>query len=677
MESALFSPVTDLKGVGTKTAANLASLGIYSIYDLLYYYPFRYDELTTLPLDQIMDGQKVVLKGIVATEPYVTRFGYKKSRLSFKLRIDHDVIMVNFFNQPWLRSQFETGKEVAVYGKYETTRQSLTGFKLIAGKKDDNGMAPIYPSNRHLHQKKIQALVDQALNEYADQLPDTVPEDIRQKFRLLTDKDIVKQMHHPLNPQAAQTARRSAIFREFFIFQMQLARLTGSKQGVKGISKQYDLAEIAKLTASLPFTLSADQKKVINEIFADLHRDQQMRRLLQGDVGSGKTIVAVYAIFAAITAGYQAALMVPTEILASQHFQKIAALLQPLGVRVALLTGSTKTLEKRELYRELQNGMINVVVGTHALIQQDVVFKKLGLVIIDEQHRFGVAQRQKLINKGQQPDILAMTATPIPRTLALTVYGEMAVSEIKTMPKGRKPIRSLWCTSSQMDQVYAEMNRQLQAGFQIYAVTPLISESEALDLKSAEVLYEKLHHDFPKYRVVLLHGQLPGKEKDEIMTEFADGQIDILVTTSVIEVGVDVPNANMMVVYDADRFGLSQLHQLRGRIGRGQTASTCIFIADPKTDSGKERMRIIAETQDGFALAEEDLKLRGEGDLFGKAQSGVPEFKVGDVVNNYNTMVAAQKEARRVNQEDPDLSELDHAWLNNVLEYKQIEQTRD
>lgn len=677
MESALFSPVTDLKGVGTKTAANLASLGIYSIYDLIYYYPFRYDELTTLPLDQIMDGQKVVLKGIVATEPYVTRFGYKKSRLSFKLRIDHDVIMVNFFNQPWLRSQFETGKEVAVYGKYETTRQSLTGFKLLAGKKDDNGMAPIYPSNRHLHQKKIQALVDQALNEYADQLPDTVPEDIRQKFRLLTDKEIVKQMHHPQNPQAAQTARRSAIFREFFIFQMQLARLTGSKQGVKGISKHYDLQEIAKLTASLPFTLSVDQKKVINEIFADLHRDQQMRRLLQGDVGSGKTIVAVYAIFAAITAGYQAALMVPTEILASQHFQKIAALLQPLGVRVAPLTGSTKTLEKRELYRELQNGMINVVVGTHALIQQDVVFKKLGLVIIDEQHRFGVAQRQKLINKGQQPDILAMTATPIPRTLALTVYGEMAVSEIKTMPKGRKPITSLWCTSSQMDQVYAEMNRQLQAGFQIYAVTPLISESEVLDLKSAEVLYEKLHHDFPKYRVVLLHGQLPGKEKDEIMTEFADGQIDILVTTSVIEVGVDVPNANMMVVFDADRFGLSQLHQLRGRIGRGQTASTCIFIADPKTDSGKERMRIIAETQDGFALAEEDLKLRGEGDLFGKAQSGVPEFKVGDVVNNYNTMVAAQKEARRINQEDPDLSELDHAWLNKVLEYKQIEQIRD
>ena len=487
---------------------------------------------------------------------------------------------------------------------------------------------------------------------------------------------IIEKMHHPKNSHEAELAKRSAIFREFFIFELQLALLTRNDGKQMGYAKKYDLTEIAQLTKSLPFELSDDQKHVVNEIFADMHSDGQMRRLLQGDVGSGKTVVAVYAIFAAITAGYQAALMVPTEILATQHFKKIDELLRPLGVRVALLTGNTKTLERREIYRELTDGTINVVIGTHALIQDSVIFKKLGLVIIDEQHRFGVGQRQALINKGDQPDILAMTATPIPRTLALTVYGDMTVSEIHHLPAGRKPIISTWKTSSQMKEVYRQMQEQLNQGFQIYAVTPLITESETLDLKNAEELHEKLSHDFPNHKVVLLHGQMPGAQKDEIMTAFAAGEIDILVTTSVIEVGVDVANANMMVIYNADRFGLSQLHQLRGRIGRGQTQSYCVFLADPKTDSGKARMKIIASTNDGFKLAEEDLKMRGEGDLFGKAQSGLPEFRVGDVVNNYNTLVVAQKEARALVAADPDLSDPGHKALKQVLEYKQLEQNR-
>lgn len=675
--NALFAPVTDLKGVGTKTAANLGSLGIYSIYDLLFYFPFRYDELQTLPLDQIMDGQKVMLKGIVATAPFVSRFGYKKSRLSFKMRIDHDVIMVNFFNQPWLKSKVEIGKEVAIYGKYNLARQSLSAFKFIAAKENDSGMAPIYPVNKHVHQKKLVGLINQAIDGFLDQVQNIVPEPIRQKYRLMTDQEIIKTMHHPKNGNEAKLAKRSAIFREFFIFQMQLALMTSQENSQnQGEAKDYDLKEIAKLTSSLPFELSDDQKEVVNEIYADLHSDRQMRRLLQGDVGSGKTVVAVYAIFAAITAGYQAALMVPTEILATQHFNKIDELLRPLGVRVALLTGTTKTLERREIYRELSDGTINVVIGTHALIQDKVIFKKLGLVIIDEQHRFGVAQRQALINKGKCPDILAMTATPIPRTLALTVYGEMSVSEIRHLPAGRKPIISAWKTSSQMSSVYQLMKKQLAAGFQIYAVTPLISESESLDLKNAEELHAKLSHDFPEQKVVLLHGQMPGPQKDEIMAAFAAGEINILVTTSVIEVGVDVANANMMVIYNADRFGLSQLHQLRGRIGRGQTQSYCIFVADPKTDSGKARMKIIAATTDGFKLAEEDLKMRGEGDLFGKAQSGLPEFRVGNVVNDYNTLVVAQKVAKELVANDPKLIDSDHQVLKEVLEYKQLEQNR-
>lgn len=676
LDNALFAPVTDLKGVGTKTAADLGSLGIYSIYDLLFYFPFRYDELQTLPLDQIMDGQKVMLKGIVATEPFVSGFGYKKSRLSFKIKIDHDIVMVNFFNQPWLKSKIEIGQEVAIYGKYNVARQSLSAFKFVAAKENDSGMAPIYPVNRHVKQKKLINLINLAIDSFLDQVQDIVPKEIMEKYRLLHDQEIIQKMHHPKNGHDAELAKRSAIFREFFIFELQLALLANHDGKQQGYPKKYDLKEIANLTKSLPFELSDDQKKVVNEIFADMHSDGQMRRLLQGDVGSGKTIVAVYAIFAAITAGYQAALMVPTEILATQHFKKIDKLLRPLGVRVALLTGNTKTLERREIYRELTDGTINVVIGTHALIQKNVIFKKLGLVIIDEQHRFGVGQRQALINKGDNPDILAMTATPIPRTLALTVYGDMTVSEIHHLPAGRKPIISAWKTSSQMKDVYKLMYEQLDQGFQIYAVTPLITESETLDLKNAEELHEKLSHDFPDQNVVLLHGQMPGTKKDEIMSAFASGEINILVTTSVIEVGVDVANANMMVIYNADRFGLSQLHQLRGRIGRGQTQSYCIFIADPKTDSGKARMKIIAATNNGFKLAEEDLKMRGEGDLFGKAQSGLPEFRVGDVVNNYNTLVVAQKVARELVKADPELTSPEHNSLKQVLEYKQLEQNR-
>ena len=672
----LFAPVTDLKGVGTKTAAALGSLEIYSIYDLLYYFPFRYDELQTIPLDQIMDGQKVMLKGVVATEAFVSRFGYKKSRLSFKLRIDHDVVMVNFFNQPWLKKRIEVGKEVAVYGKYNISRQSLAGFKFIAAKENDSGMAPIYSVNRHLRQKKLIDFINIALDEYLPAVDDVVPVDIRRKYRLLPEKNIVQKMHHPQNFNESQIAKRSAIFREFFIFQTELAQLTEVNPQNKGIPKKYDLNEVAKLTKSLPFELSTDQKQVINEIFADMLSSRQMQRLLQGDVGSGKTIVAVYAIFAAVTAGFQAALMVPTEILATQHFKKIDELLRPLGVRCALLTGSTKALERKEIYTELTDGTINVVIGTHALIQSNVIFKKLGLVIIDEQHRFGVNQRQSLINKGNLPDVLTMTATPIPRTLALTVYGNMTISEIRHLPAGRKKVISSWKTSAQMDQVYQLMREQLKQGFQVYAVTPLITESEALDLKNAEQLYDKLSKDFPDEKVVLLHGQMPGNKKDEIMAEFAAGNIDILVTTSVIEVGVDVANANMMVIYNADRFGISQLHQLRGRIGRGKTQSYCIFLADPNTQAGKARMKIVASTTDGFKLAEEDLKMRGEGDLFGKAQSGLPEFQVGDVVNNYDTMVVAQKEARKLIKNDPFLQNSENKTLKEVLEYKQLQQKR-
>lgn len=674
-ENTLFDPVTDLAGVGAKTAENLASLGIDSLYDLLFYFPFRYEDLESIPLDAIEDGQKVLLKGIVATEPYLSRFGYRKTRLSFKLRIDHDIVMVNFFNQPWLKNKFEVGKQVAIYGRFDRPRQSLMAIKVVAAVDDaDETMTPVYPVNKHVRQKKLIDLIKLDIETNLASLKDVVPTQIRQKYRLLTDQEIVKMMHLPRSQKEAKIAKRSATFREFFLFQMQLAMLNSDVHRDRGIAKKYVLSEIKRLAKELPFELSDDQKKVVNEILADMHSTKQMQRLLQGDVGSGKTVVAVFAIYAAITAGYQAALMVPTEILATQHFNKIDELLRPLGVRVALLTGSTKALEKKEIYRELADGTVNVVIGTHALIQKDVKFKKLGLVIIDEQHRFGVMQRQALINKGKAPDILAMTATPIPRTLALTAYGQMDVSEIRHLPAGRKPIISKWIASNHLDEAIRLMHDQLQKGFQIYVVSPLIKESEKIDLENAEHLYERMKKLFSQYQVTLLHGKMKSAEKDKIMSDFADKKINILVTTSVIEVGVDVPNANLMVVFNADRFGLSQLHQLRGRIGRGKTQSFSIFIADPKSEAGKKRMHIIENTSDGFELAEEDLKLRGEGDLFGKAQSGLPEFKVGDMINDYNTMVVARQVAQDVVKEDPHLVDLEHHFLKQVLDYKKIEE---
>ena len=668
--SSLFLPVTTLKGVGAKTQQQLHSLGINSIYDLLFYFPFRYEALNSTPLQQAIDGQKIVLKGLVVTDPYVSHFGRHKSRLSFKLKIDHEIIMVNFFNQHWIKKTIKSGQELAVYGKYNEARQSLGGIKIIAKKENSSSMAPVYGVNKNISQKKLQSLIDQALKDYLPQVKDIIPQALRKKYLLMNDQELVYQMHHPKTPQLAKLAKRSAIFREFFIFQMQLSILAEQENsGKTGISKKYDLREIKELIKKLPFELSPDQKKVVNEIYADLHSSKQMNRLLQGDVGSGKTIVAVFAIYAAITAGYQVALMVPTEILAQQHFHKIDELLQMFGVRVALLTGSTKEIEKKEIYQELADGTINVVIGTHALIQPTVEFKNLGLVIIDEQHRFGVNQRKSLISKGQQPDLLAMTATPIPRTLALTVYGEMDVSEIRHLPAGRKPITSQWVTSKKIPEIYELMTQQLKEGFQVYAVTPLIHESETSDLKNAEELQEQIARHFPDKHVVLLHGQMSGEEKNSIMDDFVQKKIDILVTTSVIEVGVDVPNANMMVIYNAERFGLSQLHQLRGRIGRGQTASYCVFISDPKNEIAKKRMEIISSTNDGFTLAQEDLKLRGEGDIFGKAQSGLPQFKLGDVVNDYNALKVAHDEAKNLVKTDPRLESSEFIFLNELLNY--------
>jgi ATP-dependent DNA helicase RecG len=420
------------------------------------------------------------------------------------------------------------------------------------------------------------------------------------------------------------------------------------KEQNPGIPIAYDIQKLKDLIATLPYELTTAQKRVVNEICKDLKEPHRMNRLLQGDVGSGKTVVAAIALYAVITAGFQGALMAPTEILAEQHADSLHEWLAPMGIRIALLTGSTKTKARRTLHEQLRNGEIDLLIGTHALIQPDVEFRQLGLVITDEQHRFGVEQRRVLRDKGMSPDVLFMTATPIPRTLAITAFGEMDVSTIDEMPAGRKEIETHWVKKELFDETIKRMAKELQEGKQAYVICPLIEESDKLDVQNTVEVYEQLSSIFHnKFKVGLMHGRLHSTEKDEVMRAFSEGHIQVLVSTTVVEVGVNVPNATFMVIYDAERFGLAQLHQLRGRVGRGSEQSYCILLADPKSEEGKERMISMTETNDGFKLAQKDLELRGPGDFFGRKQSGMPEFKMADLVHDYRALETARQDAEK------------------------------
>lgn len=642
----LKQPLTVLKGVGEKRALDLASLGIETIEDLLKYYPFRYEDIQERQLAEIQDQEKVTIKGIVVSPPVVNRFGYKKSRLQFRMMQDHDVFNVSFFNQPYLKDKVELSEEIAVYGKWDAKRKALTGMKII-GSKSSEEFAPIYHVNKSVRQSVLIELIKQAFTDFGDQIPEILPQTLIDKYRLMRRDAAMFAMHFPKQPQDSHQAKRRVIFEEFFLFQMQIQGLKRSEKDAKnGVVIDYDVQRLKTFTRQLPFELTNAQKRVTNEICHDLKSPQHMQRLLQGDVGSGKTVVAAIALYATMTAGFQGALMVPTEILAQQHLESLNQLFDPLEVRTALLTGSTKTKERRAILAALAAGEIDIVVGTHALIQEGVDFAHLGLVITDEQHRFGVNQRKVLREKGYAPDVLFMTATPIPRTLAITAYGEMDVSIIDEMPAGRIPVETRWVRPPQFDAILEWAQRELSAGHQMYVICPLIEESEMLDVKNATEIYEQLQSYYaPTYQVGMLHGKMKNDEKDAIMAAFKENETQILVSTTVIEVGVNVPNATVMLIIDADRFGLAQLHQLRGRVGRGADASHCILIANPKNETGVARMTIMTETTNGFIVSEKDLALRGPGEVFGNRQSGLPEFAAADLVADAHILEVAQVEA--------------------------------
>ncbi|MFJ7735268.1 ATP-dependent DNA helicase RecG [Lysinibacillus sp. NPDC097287] len=667
----LSSPVSGLKGIGKETAGHLEALGIETISDLLWTFPHRHEDFRLKDLAQTPHNERVTVECKVEREPTVLFLGRNKSRLQVTVLAGRHLVKVVFFNQNYLKQKLVPGSIITVTGKWDRGRQVINGTSVNFGPKTDQvDFEPVYSLKGTIPQKRFRKYMRQALDEFALDLPDAIPMQLQTAYKLVSMRDGLEGIHFPQNAEHAKQARRRFAYEELLNFQLRIQALRKMrKESEKGTIVQFDLAKVRAFIDSLPYELTGAQKRVVNEICKDLKEPHRMNRLLQGDVGSGKTVVAAICLYAAVTDGFQGALMAPTEILAEQHAENLVEWFEPFGVRVALLSGSTKTKERRLLLEALASGDIDILIGTHALIQPDVIFKRLGFVITDEQHRFGVEQRRILRDKGENPDVLFMTATPIPRTLAITAFGEMDVSKIDEMPAGRKEIETHWMKKEQLGSVLSKLELELAAGRQAYAICPLIEESDKLDVQNAVEIYEQLALHFNnRYKVGLMHGRLPADEKDAVMRAFSDGEIQVLVSTTVVEVGVNVPNATFMVVYDAERFGLAQLHQLRGRVGRGEHQSYCVLIADPKSDEGKERMQSMTETNDGFRLAEKDLELRGPGDFFGRKQSGLPDFKVADLVHDYRTLDTARKDATAMIETPAFWQDDEYKGLRDMLE---------
>ncbi|GAA0349701.1 ATP-dependent DNA helicase RecG [Bacillus horti] len=653
--------ITTLQGVGEERASDLSLLGVRTISDLLQYFPYKHEDRRIRDLTEVGHEEKVTIEGQIHSEPAVRFYGRKKSRMTVRVLVDNRYLVTCIlFNRHFAKKQFTIGKTAFFTGKLDKHRMQLTvqdySFqpkRQPDAEQDAGGIVPVYTVGEHVSTKFLHKLIEQALQKYQDHIVEILPNALIQKYKLMERRNAIKAIHLPQDMDEFKLAKRRMIYEEFFLFQLKMHALRRTKrEQIEGVAHQIDTEQIQHFLSSLPYKLTNAQQNALQDITKDMTSTSAMNRLLQGDVGSGKTAVAAIALYASNTAGCQGAIMVPTEILAEQHYQSMQSFFKDTSVQIALLTGSSKAKERREILAGLQMGLIDIVIGTHALIQDTVVFSKLGLVVIDEQHRFGVEQRRKLRQKGTSPDVLFMTATPIPRTLAITAFGDMDVSVIDELPAGRKRIETYWVKPDMFDRALDFIRKELAAGRQAYFICPLIEESEKLDVQNAIDVHAQLTQALPQFKVALLHGRLHSDEKETVMREFSQNEAQLLVSTTVVEVGVNVPNATLMIVQDADRFGLSQLHQLRGRVGRGEHQSYCILIADPKSEIGMERMRIMKETSDGFELAQQDLELRGPGDFFGTKQSGLPEFVFGDMIHDYRILEIARDDAAKLVQSD-------------------------
>ncbi|MFC7442401.1 ATP-dependent DNA helicase RecG [Laceyella putida] len=651
-------PVDVLSGVGEQRKQDLAELGIHTIADLLAHYPYRYEDYRLSDLAQAGHDEKVTVRGRVYGQPSVRWFNKKKSRMTAKLDVDGVTVHAIWFNQAYLKNKIQAGQTLMVSGKWDRHRLQITVDRTFVSpaeqEKHMGRLEPVYSVTSSIKMHWLRKLIYEAFLQYGREIEEVLPQELCERYKLIPRAKAMYYLHFPKGKEEGLQARRRMVYEELLLYELKIMWLRKiNRTEVAGIVHSFPDDQVEAFVQQLAFPLTGAQRRVVREILTDMRSPYQMNRLLQGDVGSGKTVVAAIALYANFLSGHQGALMVPTEILADQHAISITKLLSPCGVNVVSLTGSMTARERREALGQIQMGLADVVVGTHALIQDAVVYRNLGLVIMDEQHRFGVKQRATLREKGEVPDVLHMTATPIPRTLAITVFGEMDVSTIDEMPAGRQPIDTYWVKKELWPRIVNFIAKECGSGRQAYVICPLIEESEKLDLENAQEVFEQLATTLAPIRVGLLHGRMTPAEKEEVMRCFADNEVQVLVSTTVVEVGVNVPNATVMVIYDADRFGLAQLHQLRGRVGRGGGASTCVLVADPKSEMGVERMRIMTETTDGFEISRRDLELRGPGDFLGVKQSGLPEFKLADLTEDVRVLEVARSDAAQlVNQPD-------------------------
>lgn len=635
----------DVKGIGPKSLSLLNKINIYTVEDLVTHYPFRYEILERCNLNEVEDGGKIIIDGKIESVPILMHFKAGLNKMNFRLVTASGVVGVSIFNRAFLKSQLTVGTGVTVIGKLDKAKNVITASDIkLETLMNKVKIEPVYHCTSGLTNKNMSTYINMALLMFGKEILDYIPSSYLEKYNFLNKKTSLNIVHNPSTMDKLKEVTIRLKYEELFAFMFKINYLkVQNKKKNNGLTREIDRSKLDEFIKKLSFELTDDQKKAIDEILNDLESPSRMNRLLQGDVGSGKTIVSFIAMLANYFSGYQSALMAPTEILATQHYKNLVNFINDSDIKIELLTGSTSKKDKLRIYSGLKDGSISMVVGTHALIQDDVVYNNLGLVITDEQHRFGVHQRANLQNKGVKPDVLYMSATPIPRTYALTIFGDMDVSTIKMRPKGRQKIDTFVKKNSEIKDVLELMYKELKEGHQVYVIAPLIEDSENSDLATVCNLKDQMKLAFgDKYKIDIVHGKMATGAKDVIMEQFKENKIQILISTTVVEVGVDVSNATTMVIFDADRFGLSTLHQLRGRVGRGSFKSQCILISD----SDAERLKIMETVDDGFVISEADFKLRGHGDLFGTKQSGDMSFKIANIREDYKILLQAKKDSK-------------------------------